>query len=224
MTAQPPRESSRIQYNAALRQIESDLMRMGTSVLEMVDLATRAALEDEPVSATAVVEREKQIDQMSSSFIERVIVLLAMQAPVAHDLLMLTSAFVMVNELEKIGDEATKLATRVQKLRGTFPYELRELLVETSKLAQSNLRDALRLFSQYESQAAERLILQDDAVDKLYKNSRTRILEMMRERPDELRQLLRCTEVFHALEHVSDHTVDMAKGLRGCYDRHANDV
>lgn len=188
-------------------------------MLEMVQLATRTALEDDPSLADQVAALECEVDEMEHRVVQQVLLIMALQGPVAYDLLRLAAAFAIISELEKMGDEAKKLALRVCKLQGEFPFALRELLQEISHQAQANIHEGLRLYSSFDAEAAERLIAMDDAVDQTYKTSRNAILAMMSEHPENARQLLRCAEIFHALEHVSDHTVDMAKRLRECHAR-----
>jgi phosphate transport system protein len=205
-------------FTDPLRELEADSLRMGSLVLEMVSLATRVVLEDQDHLAEKVMNWEEEVDRTEQNIIERVINTLAEAQTVGDNLRFLSSTLFLVNELEKIGDEATKLASRIVKMQGEFPYEMIDLLREMSTLAQANLRESLRLYSQYSPEAAERLVAQDDAVDQTFKTSRNILLGMIRAEPDRSRQLLRCLEIFHALEHVSDRAADIAKRLQTCYD------
>jgi phosphate transport system protein len=191
---------------------------MGSLVLEMVSISAGIAVEGDDRLTSKVFEWEREVDDMERDLVERVIVTLGMEAPVAKDLLFLSATLFLVNELEKIGDEAAKLAFRVQKLHGEFPFEMIELLREMSVMAQTNLRESLRLYSQYSREAALKLVGMDDAVDRTYKTSRKMLLGMIQEDPERSRQFLRCLEIFHALEHVSDRASDIAKRMRTCYE------
>jgi phosphate transport system protein len=207
-----------VQYNASLRNIEADAVRLGSLVLEMVSLATAVALDGNDALVDKVLAWEKEVDVVERGIVERAIVAMGTENPGPGDLMFLSATLFLVNELEKIGDEATKLASRVQKLHGEFPYELGELLREMSIMARSNLGESLRLYSQYSPEAAEALIQMDDRVDRIYKTSRKLLLGMIQSEPDKSRQFLRCLEIFHALEHVSDRASDIAKRLQACYE------
>jgi phosphate transport system protein len=205
-------------YSETLRDLEADAVRMGSLVFEMVSLATRVALEDQEGLAEKVLQWEEEVDATEQSIVERVISALAASNREAADLRFLSATLFLVNELEKIGDEAAKLTHRVVKLHGEFPYEMNGLLREMSTMAQANLRASLRLYSQYSREAALSLVAGDDAVDRTFKTSRNLLLQMMREDPERSRQFIRCIEVFHALEHVSDRAADIAKRLQTCFD------
>jgi phosphate transport system protein len=211
-------QEGRLRYTGNLRTLEADAIRMGSLVLQMVVISTRIAIDDDDSLTAKVIEWEAEVDGVERDLVERVIVTLATESPVAGDLLLLTATLFLVNELEKIADEATKLASRVQKLHGEFPFEMKDLLQEMSKLAQGNLSDSLRLYSQYSDAAARAIIAKDDDVDRTFKTSRNLVLGMIQHDPQKTRQLLRCLEIFHALEHVSDRAADIARRLRNCYE------
>jgi len=201
----------------ALRLLEADAIRMGSLVLQMVSLATRMVLDDQESLVDKVMAWEIEVDSAERNIVERVLQTLASNGFSQYDLPFLSATLCLVNELEKIGDEATKLASRLQKLQGEFPYEMHDLLREMSTLAQGNLRESLRLYSQYSQEAARGVVDRDDAVDLAFKTSRNLLVGMMRDDPERSRQFLRCIEVFHALEHVSDRATDIAKRIETCY-------
>ena len=201
----------------AVRLLETDAIRMGSLVLEMVSLSTRMVLEDNEALADKVMAWEEEVDLTERNIVERVLQTLATNSSALAELPFLSATLFLVNELEKIGDEATKLTSRLQKLKGEFPYEMHELLREMSILAQANLRESLRLYSQYSHEAARGVVDRDDAVDIAFKTSRNVLLGMIQDDPVRSRQFLRCIEVFHALEHVSDRAADIAKRMEACY-------
>jgi phosphate transport system protein len=208
----------RIQYTGNLRILEADAIRLGSLVLEMVSVSTRIAIEDNDSLTSKVMAWEDEVDHVERDLVRQVIERLARESNPAGDLLLLTATLFLINELEKIADEATKLASRVSKLRGEFPFEMKDLLQDMSKLAQGNLRDSLRLYSQYSRLAASEIIARDDDVDRAFKTSRNILLTKIQEDPSNTRHLLRCLEIFHALEHVSDRAADIARRLQNCYE------
>jgi phosphate transport system protein len=210
--------AGRIQFTGNLRTLEADAIRLGSLVLEMVVFSTRIAIEDNDRLTSKVMAWEEEVDEVERDLVRRVIVTLAAEGNATEDLLLLTATLFMVNELEKIADEATKLASRVVKLHGEFPYEMKDLLHDMSKLAQGNLQDSLRLYSQYSHAAALEIIARDDDVDRAFKTSRNILLTKIQDDPSNTRQWLRCLEIFHALEHVSDRAADIARRLQNCYE------
>jgi len=208
-----------IRYEQELHQIERDVVTMGSHANEMVRLAVRSAIERDTVLASNVVAMDDILDRMELATTEHIVTTLLREAPVAHDLLYLTSMLGIIGDIEKVGDDATKLARRVGKLGGEFPTELRRALSDIDKKARENLGMALRLCCDYSDEQALALVAADDTVDMAYKDSRDAVMELMKANPENLRQLVRTNDLFRAIEHVSDRAVDIAKRLRRFHAR-----
>jgi phosphate transport system protein len=208
-----------IRYEQELSQIERDVVTMGNHAGEMVRLAVRSAIDRDIVLANQVVAMDDELDRQELASTEHIVTTILRESPVARDLLFLTSMLGIVGELEKVGDDATKLARRVSKLGGEFPSELRRALSDIDRQARENLATAIRLCCEYNDEQAKALVAADDTVDMAYKDSRDAVMEMMKTNPDNLRQLVRSNDLFRALEHVSDRAVDIAKRLTRFHKR-----
>lgn len=185
---------------------------------QMVEMAVQSVTGDTARLHDEVGELEAQLDESERLCTQKIVELAVRRSPVAHDLLFLTSTLVVLGEIERAGDDAYKLSRRSSKLTVPFPQDLTELLTETDKQARQNFRTAISLVSNYDHEAAIRLIQSDQLVDDAYKASRRALLDKMVSDPDDKRQLFRMSEIFHALEHVSDHAVNIGKTLRLFYE------
>jgi phosphate transport system protein len=210
---------ARERYGEALRTVEHDVLRMGAIAGEMVRLAAHAAVKDDRSLADHVVEMDQDVDRLERAVTDRVLLLILREAPVARDLLLLTSTLAVVGELEKVGDDACKLARRAGKLSAPFPPEMRRTLITMSRQARINLAGAVKLYAHYEAAGARAVVEADDSVDVAYREARDAIHATVRERPDDVDRLIRLSEVFHAIEHVSDRAAEIAKRLRTLHER-----
>lgn len=209
---------SRSPIDEALAEIRTDVVRMGSMAHQMVEMAVQSVTGDTARLHDEVGELEAQLDESERLCTQKIVELAVRRSPVAHDLLFLTSTLVVLGEIERAGDDAYKLSRRSSKLTVPFAPDLTELLNETDRQARTNFRTAISLVSNYDHETAVRLIKSDQAVDDAYKASRRALLEKMVTDPDDKRQLFRMSEIFHALEHVSDHAVNIAKTLRLFYE------
>ncbi|MGV3616635.1 MAG: phosphate signaling complex PhoU family protein [Fimbriimonas sp.] len=210
---------ARERYVEALRGVEHDVLRMGAVAGEMVRLATHAAVKDDRSLVESVLEMDEDVDGLEAAVTDRVLLLILREAPVARDLLLLTSTLAIVGELEKVGDDACKLARRAGKLSAPFPSEMRRELLAMSRQARANLAAAVRLYVDYDPTAARAVVDADNSVDVAYREARDAIHATVKERPDDVDRLIRLSEVFHALEHVSDRSSEIAKRLRTVHER-----
>lgn len=212
---------SRATYDQDLAEIQADIIRMGNLALEMVELAVESALNDDKAMAARVADMEENMDHSEQALADKVLLVMVRESPVAKDLLFLSSTLAVVGELEKAGDDAAKLARRSFKLKIEFPDDLKQLLSAMDQQVRSNFRAALQLYTQYNVDAAHELIKSDTTVDNQYKSSRRTLLDMMVEQPENKRQLFRCGEIFHALEHIADHAANIARTMNMFYQKYA---
>jgi phosphate transport system protein len=210
---------ARERYVEALRAVEHDVLRMGAVAGEMVRLATHAAVKDDRSLVESVVEMDEDVDGLEAAVTDRVLLLILREAPVARDLLLLTSTLAIVGELEKVGDDACKLARRAGKLNAPFPAEMRRELLAMSRQARANLAGAVRLYVDYDPSGCRAVVEADNSVDVAYKQARDAIHATVKEHPDDVDRLIRLSEIFHALEHVSDRSSEIAKRLRTLHER-----
>jgi phosphate transport system protein len=210
---------SREAFNQTLEQIKADVVRMGATAERMVEIAVEAAITEDVELAKQVLPMEIEVDAMEKDILERVVITVGLESPVARDLLRLKSTLGVIAEIEKAGDDACKLARRSMKLTVDFPEPLKELLLNMGSEARSQFRNSVMLYSEFSTEAADGLVMSDESIDQKFKASRRAIVEMMAEQPDNVRQLLRCFEIFHALEHIADHAVYIAKSLKLFLDR-----
>ena len=209
---------NRQSLDEAIAEIRADVVRMGAQAHDMVEMAVQSVFQEGSNLHEEVTRLEADLDFCERKATQKIVELAVTISPVAHDLLFLTSTLVVLGEIERAGDDAFKLSRRSSKLTMPFPDDLKELLSETDRQARANFRTAISLFAEYNSETANKLIRSDQLVDNAYKASRRALLEKMVEEPDDKRQHFRVSEMFHALEHISDHSVNIAKTLRLFYE------
>ncbi|MBC8066512.1 MAG: phosphate signaling complex protein PhoU [Chlorobia bacterium] len=208
----------RQQFSQVLDEIRHDVVRMGTRANELVKHATEAALNGDLELAEQVIRNDDEIDLYEEVIHKRAVLTVMQEAPVAADFRFLVSAMGVVGEIEKAADDAVKLARRATKLSGQFPAELRVALVELGEESRKMFNAALRLFAEYSPELALEIISADKEVDTRYTTARNRVIDMIRENPENSENLVRTIDSFHALEHIADHAVEIARRMRMLYE------
>ncbi|MCB8931957.1 MAG: phosphate signaling complex protein PhoU [Fimbriimonadaceae bacterium] len=206
--------SYRQQYDDQLQLIRSNVVRMGNLATEMVRLAVDSALAGDLELASKVIAMDDEVDRLESESLHRCVLTVVREAPVASDLRLLVSTIGVLGEIEKVADDAVKLARRATKLTGQFPGELKSALAELGTHANQSFASSLRLYAEYDAGLAREVIDADKAIDSEYKGARNRVFEMIKANPNATESLVRTIEVFHALEHVADHAVEIASRLQ----------
>lgn len=208
----------RQQFSQVLDEIRRDIVRMGGRVNDLIKAAIDAALGGDLDLAQRVITDDDEIDAYEQDIHRRTVLTVLQEAPVAADYRFLVSALGVVGEVEKAADDAVKLARRVKKLSGNFPTELKVALVELGEESRRMFAASIRLFTEYSPELADEIIANDKEVDTRYSKARNRVIEMIRENPENSESLVRTIDSFHALEHVADHAVEIARRMKMLYE------
>ncbi len=205
-------------FRERLDEIRSDVIRMGGEANEMVRLAVEATLNGDLVLATQVIDSDDLIDEFERTVVNKTVIAVMQESPVAADLKFLVSTLGVVGEIEKVGDDAVKLARRATKLSGQFPAELRVALMELGEAARRSLSSSIRLFTEYSNELSQEIIHGDKEIDTAYSQARNKVFILIKQNPAATEHLVRTIEAFHALEHVADHAVAIAVRMAMLYE------
>jgi phosphate transport system protein len=202
---------TRTQFEAQIELMRDQVLAMGSATDRMVGQAVQALTEQSLPLAEEVIAEDDKIDAMDLEIEEECIRLIALQAPVAHDLHVIGSALKTITDLERIGDHAVDIAKVARKLaKDTF----HQPLVDIPRMAESvrrMLRDALTAFVNHDLEMVNVVVAADDEVDTLFHQLRDELHAVMRRDPNLVVQASYLLFVAHYLERIADHTVNIAE-------------
>lgn len=201
-------------FDDRLRELRSDVLRMGGVVAEMIRLGVESTISGDIGLASKVIEMDDEVDAFEESVLRNTVLTMMQEAPVAGDLRVLVSILGVVGEIEKAADDAVKLARRATKLTGHFPPELKLALNELGEETRTTFLSAMRLLGEYDDALADQIVKGDKTIDSHYVAARDRVIDLMKGNPAEAEHLVRTIEAFHALEHVADHAVEIAQRVK----------
>ena len=162
------------------------------------DLALRVQTDD------AVIDRfEVEVDDLAIRLLAR--------APRANDLRLITVAMKISQNLERVGDETTTIARRVQDLCQELPLKLVVDIPHMANLAVQMLEGALDAFVNQDPAAARALIPQDKPIDLLNKQIHRQLADQMIADPDTITRCLNVMVITKSLERIGDHGKNVAE-------------
>jgi len=162
------------------------------------DLAVRIQAED------AVIDRfEIEVDELAIRLLAR--------PPRANDLRLITVAMKLSQNLERVGDETTTIARRVQDLCREVPLKLVVDIPQMAGLAVQMLKSALDAFVNQDPAAARALIPLDKPIDWLNKQIHRQLADQMIADPDTITRCLNLMVISKSLERIADHGKNMAE-------------
>jgi len=200
-----------------LDELKQKLLTMASHAETAVNEALRALLERDYELALRVKESDNVIDQLEVEIDDMAIHLLA-KAPLASDLRLVTVAMKISQNLERVGDEATKIAKRARDLSQEPPVKVVVDLPRMAKLALDMLKAALDAFVNRDPLAARALIPRDKEVDGINKQITNQLAEHMVENPDAIKRCLNLITVSRSLERIADHAKNVAEEVVYLYE------
>ena len=214
-------------FNEELELIKTQLLIMGGKVEEQVGNAVAALLEANSELAQAVIVGEAEIDDLELEIDEACTMLIARRQPAASDLRMVMSVVKMIRDLERIGDEAKKIAKMAIVLseEGSAPHGYLEIR-HIAKGVRSMLKDALDAFARFDVDAAISTLKADEQVDLDYKTALRELITYMMEDPRSISRVMNILWTLRSLERVGEHTKNICEHIvylvRGEDIRHSN--
>ena len=193
-----------------LSELTQKLLSMAGRAEAAVTDATSALIERDYGLALRVNENDRILDQLEIEIDDLAVHLLA-KAPLARDLRFVMVAIKISQNLERVGDEAAKIAKRARDLSQEAPLKLNVDLAGMEQLVLSMLKSALDAFVQRDPALARSVIPLDKEVDNLNKQISKAIAEHMAEKPDTIPRCLHLLTVSKSLERIADHAKNLAE-------------
>jgi phosphate transport system protein len=200
-----------------LGELKQKLLTMASHAETAVNEALRALIERDYDLALRVKDSDTVIDQLEVEIDDMAIQLLA-KAPLASDLRLVTVAMKISQNLERVGDEATKIAKRARDLSQEPPVKVVVDLPRMAKLALDMLKAALDAFVNRDPVTARALIPRDKEVDGINKQVTNHLAQYMMENPDTIKRCLNLITVSRSLERIADHATNVAEEVVYLYE------
>ncbi|HXR48666.1 MAG TPA: phosphate signaling complex protein PhoU [Candidatus Limnocylindrales bacterium] len=197
-------------FDIELDGLRQKLLLMASHAETAVNQAVQALVQRNHDLALRVKDDDRIIDQFEVEIDDLVIQLLT-KAPLATNLRLVTVAMKISQNLERVGDEATKIAKRARDLSREPPVKINLDLPRMAGMALDMLKAALDAFVNRDSAAARAIIPRDKEVDALNKQIHEAIAQHMVANPDTIGRCLNWMVASKSLERIADHAKNVAE-------------
>jgi len=196
-----------------LDKLRTRLIRMGSLVEEQVEFALRALREGNQELARIVVERDDKVDKLDLKIDKQCQRIFALNQPVASDLRLLLAALKINNELERIGDMATNVASVVIVTPNAVQLANQIDLHRIASAAYMMLKSSLDAFINNDPDLAAHILPSDNTVDQLYEILRVDLIEVMKEDSLLVEDGAALLLALYDLERMADHATNIAENV-----------
>jgi len=203
------------QFDAELSGISTRVLEMGGLVESQVAQAIYALSNFSGETASQVLAQEEKVNTMEVEIDRDLSTIIARRQPTARDLRLLIAVSKTIANLERVGDEAARIARTVQRLINTGVSSRMRLpvadLAFESELAIAQLRKALDAFARLDTEKALEVLKQDDQIDQEFDGLLRKLITYMMEDPRTISASIDLVFVAKAIERVGDHAKNLAE-------------
>jgi phosphate transport system protein len=206
------------QFDQELSELKEKLLAMASHAETSVQAAVRALTERNDDLAQEVISNDSIIDQFEIEMDELAVRLLALKAPVASDLRLITVAMKISHDLERVGDEATTIARRALELSKEPQLKPYVDIPRMASIGLQMLKDALDAFVSRAPDRARAIVPRDKEVDAINKQLHRELASYMIEKPTTITRALNLMVISKSLERIADHATNIAEEVVYIYE------
>ncbi|ODV11259.1 MAG: phosphate transport system regulatory protein PhoU [Rubrivivax sp. SCN 70-15] len=203
------------QFDVELSGISNRVLEMGGLVESQVAQAVYALTHFSGETASQVLTQEERVNHLEVEIDRDLSTIIARRQPTARDLRLLIAVSKTIGNLERVGDEAARIARTVQRLINTGVSSRLRLPVGDiefeANLAIALMRRALDAFARLDAQQALQVIKQDNEIDAEFDGLLRKLVTYMMEDPRTISASIDLVFVAKAIERVGDHAKNLAE-------------
>jgi phosphate transport system protein len=210
-------------FDEALERVRTRVLQMGGFVEQQLQSAIAALVEGDSALGDRVARNDHQVNDMEVSIDEECSRILATRAPAASDLRLIVAVIKTITDLERVGDEAEKIAYIAARLADMEPpVDRYREIKHLGRLAQQMVHESLDAFARLDADAALKNCRNDRVIDDEYESIHRQCITFMMEDPRAIRRALDVMWVARALERIGDHAKNISEYV--VYMVHGKDI
>jgi phosphate transport system protein len=199
-------------FNEDLEGVRNRVLQMGGFVEQQTQQAVAALIDADSRLGEEVARGDHKVNDMEVSIDEECSRILATRAPAASDLRLIVAIIKTITDLERIGDEAEKIAYIASRLAVMErPADRYREIKHLGRLAQGMVHEALDAFARLDADAALRICREDRVIDDEYESIQRQCLTFMMEDPRTIRRALDVMWVARSLVRIGDHAKNISE-------------
>jgi phosphate transport system protein len=191
----------------------ASVMQMGVLVENQFRLAMDSLATGDLMTIDHVIDEGQAVNAMEVEIDECCTNLLVRRQPTANDLRLVTTVIKIINDLERIGDEAESIARLSRLIAQKHPAQLPRYhqIKHSADIALEMLSAALNAFEEFNSEAAKKIGHKDALIDEEFRAILRHLVAYMMEDTSELTTVLNVALVARAIERIGDHAKNISE-------------
>lgn len=200
------------QFDDELEAIHNKVLRTGGLVERQLSDALEALHDQNSELAQAVIDKDHEVNRLELEIDEGCALILARRQPVASDLRLLISIIKTITDLERMGDEAVRIARMaVRHAERSQPQRAPSGIRHLGQHVRDMLHDALDAFARFDVETAAAVVAEDQRVDREYESLTRELITFMMEDPRAIPHALDVLFSARALERIGDRACNICE-------------
>jgi phosphate transport system protein len=200
------------QFDTELESIRNRVLQMGGAVEQQITRAMDGLVDGDLLKIEQTINYDHRVNLMEVELDESCSMIIAKRQPAAVDLRMIMTVIKIITDLERIGDEAKKIAKRAREIHGADAAFVPKLeLKHVSSIAVEMLRQALDCFARLDLNLAAEVVRRDKEVDNEFKAIMRQLITFMMEDPRTISRALDMLFIAKAFERIGDHAKNICE-------------
>ncbi len=212
---QPTEGHTVIRYDGELNRLHLMMLEMGSLVLDQVHTSLKALKTEDLVATRLVLDREHKVDELEIRADDEIVSLIARRGPVARDLRVIMAFSKSITDLERIGDEAARIARIIEEMyeteRSHPSGQLMRDVHSMGTLVTNMLRRALGIIDGLDADDAVEMAREQGILDAEFRSSMRRLTTFVLEDARNVGHAIYITLIIKALERIGDHSRNLAE-------------
>jgi len=215
-------------FDSELESLRSKVLEMGGIVEEQIKNAVDALVGADAKLAKKVIDADEKVNDLEKLIDENCLLVLVKRSPAAGDLRFVSTVQKTISDLERIGDESTKIARAALRIYEDDRMGKPSLsdIKSMAKLVSEMLHEALDSFARLDPEISLDVIKTDESVDDIYQSCMRTQLTFMLEDPRKISASMEVIYIAKALERIGDHSQNITEyvvyTVKGTDVRHAS--
>jgi len=200
------------QFNEDLEEIRSHVLAMGGLVEEQIQKATNSLVDGDIALAEAVIKNDTKVNKAEVNIDEECTNIIARRQPTASDLRLVVAVIKTITDLERIGDQAERVARMGIRLAEQSDSKINYMEIRhMGERVALMVHNALDAFARMDVDAAVEVAKEDKVVDVEYDGIMRQSLTYMMEDPKTITQMLDIMWTVRAMERIGDHAQNICE-------------
>ena len=202
-----------VQYDIELEEMRNKVMLMGTLVENQIQLSMEALTTQDIVLMERVIQDDLRVNGMDVTIDEKCIQMIARRQPAANDLRMVMTIIKIINDLERIGDEAKNIARLAQQMTHKeqfHPARYTEIR-HAARLVLEMLRRSLDAFARVDISEITHVLRTDVQIDMEFRAILRYLIALMMEDPRTISAAIEIVFIAKSVERMGDHAQNIGE-------------